>query len=489
MEEKFKEYVPRNATEEEILDANPTHNPNFDFSDDAYFEEYILKHKNDFDFMVQVAKVQGDNCINLDGFSEISVLLAERPLVILEAVQHFDKNSTAMPYYMLNYFDVIGETDVLDNKSTLSQEYRNFVFDFVREKLAPFEYNPDLVYELCKKIDYKVSDLQDDMQKLKEEFDSYGMLSPYAKADLKEEKIFTAQKLSPEEIQELERINKAERVAKFKQKYNSMSVKKLLEIVGKASQNTYCPYLVEEKGDVEYFSGLSAIILASKTAAYRNRQEIYETNYENVHADKMLNPDESDVFLFDTRSAMNVEEANPPREDFKFTEMVNEVFTQLQNARDDDDNKIDFCKIVEEAESNALKLCYEKDAEKEDRIAAIKNIDVEAKPKTNAEKLQRFCKKAMQSYDEDYLNYLPDYQKLDIAYGECVADGVKSFLLTTPNVKLEQLTKLIDYVAPDAVYSTQVNKYSDVVKKAVREDDVFRNRLKIARAKGSGISR
>ena len=186
---------------------------------------------------------------------------------------------------------------------------------------------------------------------------------------------------------------------------------------------------------------------------------------------------------------MNVEEANPPREDFKFTEMVNEVFTQLQNARDDDDNKIDFCKIVEEAESNALKLCYEKDAEKLQRIDAIKNIDVEAKPKTNAEKLQRFCKKAMQSYDEDYLNYLPDYQKLDIAYGECVADGVKSFLLTTPNVKLEQLTKLIDYVAPDAVYSTQVNKYSDVVKKAVREDDVFRNRLKIAKAKSSGVSR
>ena len=159
MADKFKEYVPRNDIEKEILDANPTRNPNFDFSDDAYFEEYILKHKDDFDFMVQVAKVQGDNCINLDGFSEISVLLAERPLVILEAVQHFDKNLSAMPYYMLNYFDAIGETNGWRSlegwRNLTTQEHKNLVFDFIREKFAPFENNPDLVYELCKKIDYK----------------------------------------------------------------------------------------------------------------------------------------------------------------------------------------------------------------------------------------------------------------------------------------------------------------------------------------------
>ena len=159
--------------------------------------------------------------------------------------------------------------------------------------------------------------------------------------------------------------------------------------------------------------------------------------------------------------------------------MVDEVFTQVENAWTNGKDKIEFCKIVEEAESNALKLCYEKDAEKENRIAAIRNIDLNAKPKTNAEKLQQFCKKAMQSYDAD------SYRRLDVVYGKCVVDGVKSFLLTTPSVKLEQMTKLIDYVAPDAVYNTQVNKYSDVVKEAVREDDVFRNRLKIANTKKS----
>ena len=457
-----------NDIEKEILDANPTRNPNFDFSDDAYFEEYILKHKDDFDFMVQVAKVQGDNCINLDGFSEISVLLAERPLVILEAVQHFDKNLSAMPYYMLNYFDAIGETNGWRSlegwRNLTTQEHKNLVFDFIREKFAPFENNPDLVYELCKKIDYELPDLRDDMQKLKEEFDSYGMLSPYAKADLKEEKIFTSQELSPEEVLDLVKIEMAERVAEFKQKYNAMSGEELLQMVERAKENTHCPCLVKN-GDVEYLSGLNAIILASKMPQDKSHFIFRESKDGNI---KILNAVESDIRWVGKYNSQKEIKTNP-REDFKFEMMLDNIKESLAIENGD---KIDFCKIVEEAESKAIDKCGMKVEDYLQRIEAIRNIDVNAKPKTNAEKLQFFCKKAMEAHSENY-----------------VADGVKSFLLTTPSVKLEQMTKLIDYVAPDAVYNTQVNKYSDVVKEAVREDDVFRNRLKIAKAKGSGVSR
>ena len=130
-----KEYVPKNEIEKDILRANPDHNPDFDFSDDAYFEEYILEHKDDFDFMVQVARVQGDNSIELgNAVGEVSYLLAERPLVVLEAVQNFDKSSHAIPDYIVNHFRAIGEEDVLSVGAT-SREHRDLVFDFIRQNI------------------------------------------------------------------------------------------------------------------------------------------------------------------------------------------------------------------------------------------------------------------------------------------------------------------------------------------------------------------
>ena len=98
------------------------------------------------------------------------------------------------------------------------------------------------------------------------------------------------------------------------------------------------------------------------------------------------------------------------------------------------------------------------------RLDAIKNIDVEAKPKTNLEKLQRFCKKAlMQHYTDDYRGYM--------------IEGVKSFLLSTPNVKLEQMTKLIEVGAPVAAFDSEEYRYSEFVKDTIRQDKQFRKQL------------
>ena len=98
------------------------------------------------------------------------------------------------------------------------------------------------------------------------------------------------------------------------------------------------------------------------------------------------------------------------------------------------------------------------------RLDAIKNIDVEAKPKNNLEKLQRFCKKAlMQHYTDDYRGYM--------------IEGVKSFLLTTPNVKLEQMTKLIEVVAPVVAFDSEKYRYSEFVKNTIRQDEQFRKQL------------
>ena len=56
-------------------------------------------------------------------------------------------------------------------------------------------------------------------------------------------------------------------------------------------------------------------------------------------------------------------------------------------------------------------------------------------------------------------------------------DGVKRFLISSPNTKLEQMTKLIDAVAPAAVFNTQNYNYSEFVKSAVREDKNFQQYL------------
>ena len=97
-----------------------------------------------------------------------------------------------------------------------------------------------------------------------------------------------------------------------------------------------------------------------------------------------------------------------------------------------------------------------KQEEFDKRYYAIRNIDVYAKPKTNAEKLQQFCKMAM-AKEFDY-----------------VKEGVKMFLLATPNVKLEQMTKLIDAVAPTAVY---YKDYAKKLKASIKNDIEFQKKL------------
>jgi len=48
------------------------------------------------------------------------------------------------------------------------------------------------------------------------------------------------------------------------------------------------------------------------------------------------------------------------------------------------------------------------------------------------------------------------------------------FLLTTQNVKLEQMTKLIDAVAPQAVY---YEKYAENLKASIKNDKEFQSQL------------
>ena len=98
------------------------------------------------------------------------------------------------------------------------------------------------------------------------------------------------------------------------------------------------------------------------------------------------------------------------------------------------------------------------------RLNAIRDVDLSVKPKTNAEKLQQFCKKAlMQHYTDDYNGYM--------------IEGVKSFLLSTPNVKLEQMTKLIEVVTPVVAFDSEKYRYSEFVKDTIRQDEQFRKLL------------
>ena len=48
------------------------------------------------------------------------------------------------------------------------------------------------------------------------------------------------------------------------------------------------------------------------------------------------------------------------------------------------------------------------------------------------------------------------------------------FLLDSPNVKLEQMTKLIDAVAPAAVYNKQ---YTEILKTRIRNNKEFQAKL------------
>ena len=292
--EKFENsYSPKNEIEKEILNANPSYSSEFDFFDDNYFENYILEHQDDFDFMVQVAKVQGDNCINnlSPAASEISYHLAERPLVLLEAIQKFGKfsgSAETMPDYMVQHFRAIGEMDVVDNPEKYSQEHKEMVFDFMREKLAPFEYNHDLI-------------------------------ESYENRRLKER---------DKEAQKLE------------QKWKNFQ---------------------------------------KKIAMRRKFQARFE---------------------------------------------------------------------------------------------AIQNVDLFAKPKTNAEKLRQCCKKAATLYIDDW-----ESGKRPQITEDYMVGGVELFLLSTPNAKLEQMTKLIDAVAPMAVFNSQDKKYSERLKEKVRNDKKFQAKL------------
>ena len=177
--------------------------------------------------------------------------------------------------------------------------------------------------------------------------------------------------------------------------------------------------------------------------------------------------------IIDTREVANVAQLEGkdvppevtvvnPREDFMLEKTLDEVLSKVIEAQKNN-VQIDLVEIAKQAKQNAFNQCREQDAQKLQRIDAIRNIDVEAKPKTNLEKLQRFCKKSMEAHGENYKGYM--------------VDGVKMFLLATPSAKLDGMTKLIDAVAPAAVFNTKNNNYSEFVKSAVREDKKFQQYL------------
>ena len=100
------------------------------------------------------------------------------------------------------------------------------------------------------------------------------------------------------------------------------------------------------------------------------------------------------------------------------------------------------------------------------RSKTIVKVDLKAKPKTNAEKLQQCIKKAQDAY-------LNSKKVVKNPARYITAEGVKMFLLATPSVKLEQMTKLIDYVAPMSAFDSAERKFSERVKEAVRQDAKF----------------
>ena len=136
---------------------------------------------------------------------------------------------------------------------------------------------------------------------------------------------------------------------------------------------------------------------------------------------------------------------------------------QLQELTQNNQNGILERFGSDNVEVQSIHEDVEKQKECEARLNAIQNIDLNAKPKTNSEKLQQFCKRSIQTHGEGYKDY--------------VTDGVKLFLLTTPNVKLEQMTKLIDVVAPQSAYNSAEQKFSDRVKSEIEQDAKFQAKL------------
>ena len=137
----------------------------------------------------------------------------------------------------------------------------------------------------------------------------------------------------------------------------------------------------------------------------------------------------------------------------------------------------DGTKILRGADAEyAIQEKFSQQTEYRKRLMAIFKIDLNVKPKNNAEKLQQFIKKAAKS---------AGYSPSEVG---SIRDGVELFLLNSPSVKLEQMTKLIDAVAPPAAFNSAELKFSDRVKKAIRQDKKFLAKLadikKSASAKG-----
>jgi len=86
----------------------------------------------------------------------------------------------------------------------------------------------------------------------------------------------------------------------------------------------------------------------------------------------------------------------------KFLQMYEKVELQIDGNGILDrfgSDKVEVQSIQEDAE---------KQKEYEARFEAIQNVDLSAKPKTNAEKLQQFCKRSIQAHGEDYKGYVVD---------------------------------------------------------------------------------
>jgi len=307
------------------------------------------------------------------------------------------------------------------------------------------------------------------------------------------------------------------RIADLTKSVNETLPERLVEIF-KDGLKVHCPHgaveQVVENGKViyrkaNYYSGLNAIILAAEmqeknfaSASFVDSRTVYAMREKGLEIDKKKESPEIPVAqdstlifgtftnkngdrILDTREVMNVtqlegkdvppeETVVNPREDFMFEKTLNEVLNKVIEAQKNN-LQIDLVEISKQAKDNAFKLCRKQDAEKQKRIDAIKNIDVNAKQQTNAEKLQRFCKKSMEAHGENYKGY--------------VVDGVKRFLISTPSTKLEQMTKLIDYVAPAAVFNTKNYNYSEFVKTAVRNDKNFATKLSEVKKSRSTFSR
>ena len=316
--------------------------------------------------------------------------------------------------------------------------------------------------------------------------------------------------LQPDEKWQLKKQYAEKRLESLNKKLNENFPDKLIAIF-KDGLKVHCPHgkvkQFDENGKnhlkTDYYSGLNAIILAAEMqeknypcSSFVSSRTIYSMkNLKNLSVEEKAEEKSTEIFetfktksgdkIFDTRQVFNVaqlegKDAPPeitvinPRQDFMLEKTLDGVLNKIEELKSKGE-VIDLNEIAKQSKQNAFDLCREKDALKQQRIDSIKNVDLSVKPKTNAEKLQFFCKKAMEGKSANYKGY--------------VVDGVKRFLLSTPSVKLEQMTKLIDAVAPAAVFNAKNYAYSDFVKSAVRNDKNFAAKLQEVKNSRSNFSR